>query len=295
MKLSKVFVALAALGVLFGIRTVFQGNKQPVIVPPIYEPAKPPFEKFVAGAGIIEPNTENIEIATQINGVVAEVFVNVGQEIKKGDPLFLIDDRKINADLLAQMGQRDVALAELDDTRRQLTMWQKIADKRAVSSEDYVKKQYAVRINEAKVASAEFSVKALATQLDLHTVRSPIDGQVLQVKIKKGEIASSQNSTASLMVVGSLKPLNIRVDVDENDAWRVKHGAKGKAFLRGNTEVSFDLQFVKFEPYVIPKKSLTGESAERVDTRVLQVVYSIVGEPKDVFVGQLVDVYVESN
>ena len=86
----------------------------------------------------------------------------------------------------------------------------------------------------------------------------------------------------------------VRVDVDENDAWRVEAGRPARAILRGNTEVSFPLTFVRFEPYVIPKRSLTGESTERVDTRVLQIIYNFDKKDLPIFVGQLVDVYIES-
>jgi len=51
---------------------------------------------------------------------------------------------------------------------------------------------------------------------------------------------------------------------------------------------------VRFEPYVIPKKSLTGDSTERVDTRVLQVIYSIRDGGPSVYVGQQMDVYIET-
>jgi hypothetical protein len=96
------------------------------------------------------------------------------------------------------------------------------------------------------------------------------------------------------MVVGQVDPLAVRVDIDENDAWRVEQGRPASAVLRGNTSIGFHLTFVRFEPYVIPKRSLTGESSERVDTRVLQAIYSFKRESLPIYVGQLVDVFIES-
>ena len=85
-----------------------------------------------------------------------------------------------------------------------------------------------------------------------------------------------------MIVLGSVTPLHVRVDVDENDAWRVRAGAPATGYLRGNRSISTPLTFVRFEPYVVPKKSLTGDSTERVDTRVLQVVFSFErGRPAD--------------
>jgi hypothetical protein len=97
-----------------------------------------------------------------------------------------------------------------------------------------------------------------------------------------------------LILVGSVTPLHVRVDVDENDAWRVRPGARAISYLRGNKDISTPLKFVRFEPYVVPKKSLTGESTERVDTRVLQVIFSFDQGRLPIFVGQQMDVFIDA-
>src|SRR5206468_780282 len=73
-----------------------------------------------------------------------------------------------------------------------------------------------------------------------------------------------------------------------------KPESRAKAFLRGNRDLSTDLKFVRVEPYVVPKRSLTGESTERVDTRVLQAIYSFKPESLPVYVGQQMDVFIEA-
>jgi hypothetical protein len=63
----------------------------------------------------------------------------------------------------------------------------------------------------------------------------------------------------------------------------------------GGAELKIELEFVRFEPLVVPKKSLTGDATERVDTRVLQVIYRVVGGmPERLFIGQQMDVFVEA-
>ena len=106
--------------------------------------------------------------------------------------------------------------------------------------------------------------------------------------------ASAGALTKPLLIVGDLKSFHVRVDIDENDAWRFKDGAKAEASLRGNKDFRTDLTFVRVEPYVVPKRSLTGSSVERVDTRVLQVIYSFNRGNIPAFVGQQMDVFIES-
>src|SRR5207302_2058459 len=71
--------------------------------------------------------------------------------------------------------------------------------------------------------------------------------------------------------------------------------ARAVATLKGRPQVRFPLEFVKVEPYVIPKKSLTGDNSERVDTRVLQVIYALPDDRKiHLYVGQQMDVYLQA-
>jgi hypothetical protein len=97
-----------------------------------------------------------------------------------------------------------------------------------------------------------------------------------------------------LMMLGDVGRLHVRVDVDENDAWRLRSDAPAVAFVRGNRELKTALQFVRTEPYIVPKRSLTGDATERVDTRVLQILYSFERGNLPVYVGQQMDVFIEA-
>lgn len=338
--------ALALLGVLFGVYTVVQGSKPPVASLPVAEPPKAPYESFVAGSGLIESNTQNTAVGTPTAGVVTRVAVVVGAVVKKGDVLFELESRQLEAELEVRKATLAAAQAAVDrlrsmpraeeippaesrvveaaslleDAKSQLAFWERITDKRAITEDDLSKRRYAVAaadarlkaaeaslalikagpwksdilVAEAQVAQAEAQMKATLIELDRRIVRSPIDGQVLQVNIRAGEFAQAGPLTTPLMMMGGVTPLHVRVDVDENEAWRVSSGAKAIGYLRGNKSISAPLTFVRFEPYVVPKRSLTGESTERVDTRVLQVIYSFDRGSMPLYVGQQMDAYVEA-
>jgi hypothetical protein len=96
------------------------------------------------------------------------------------------------------------------------------------------------------------------------------------------------------MTMGSIDPLHVRVDIDEAESWRVRPDSPAVARLRGNPAISVALTFVRFEPYVLPKRSLTGDTAERVDTRVLQAIYAFAPSDFPAFVGQQVDVFIRA-
>ena len=83
------------------------------------------------------------------------------------------------------------------------------------------------------------------------------------------------------------------MDVDEESAPLVQGRPRAVAVLRGLPERPVPLEYVRTEPWVRPKRSLTGASNERVDTRVLQVVFRLGATDLPVYVGQQVDVYME--
>ena len=100
-------------------------------------------------------------------------------------------------------------------------------------------------------------------------------------------------ATQPLMLLGRLDPLHVRVDIDEHDGSRVAHGAAATGHVRGHPKERLTLEFVRMEPLVIPKRSLTGDAGERVDTRVLQAIYRIKPPHAGIFPGQQLDVFLE--
>ncbi len=85
------------------------------------------------------------------------------------------------------------------------------------------------------------------------------------------------------------------MDIDEQDLPYFSTGAKAVATLKGRPQVRFPLSYFDTEPYVIPKQSLTGSNTERVDTRVLQVLYALPETTTfPLYIGQQMDVYIEA-
>jgi multidrug resistance efflux pump len=151
-----------------------------------------------------------------------------------------------------------------------------------------------VQIDDAALAAARAEVDRIRVEIDRRTIRAPVAGRVLQINIRPGEFAESGVLTTPLMVLGDDVRLRLRVDIDENDAGRVDPSARAVAVVRGRPELRTDLRFESIEPYVAPKKSLTGDTTERVDTRVLQVIYSFERATLPVYVGQRLDVFIQA-
>jgi hypothetical protein len=103
--------------------------------------------------------------------------------------------------------------------------------------------------------------------LKFNSVHAPVDGQVMQLNVHPVEFATRLRSSYLAM----WSPFVWTWMKTKLGALRTD--AAASRYLRGNKQVSTPLKFVRSEPYALPKTSLTGDSTERVDMRVLQVIY----------------------
>jgi multidrug resistance efflux pump len=146
---------------------------------------------------------------------------------------------------------------------------------------------------QANLKSAVATRDQQAVLLDMLTVKAPADGKILQVNNRVGEYLASTAGTSPVLF-GDTDSLMVRVDVDEINASRIRPDSLATASLKGDPTRKFPLQFVRIIPYMIPKQNLTGSNAERVDVRVLQLEFKFNPPPFPVYVGQQVDVYIQT-
>lgn len=303
---SFLLAALAVLGIAGGIAFTMKGSAPPRVAQPVAQPTIAPYPRYIAGSGMLEASTQNIAISTPVGGVVVDVAVKVGDRVQKGQALFRIDGRDLEAQLAVKQTAAAAARAQiveaqavLDQARNEVKLAENLPDPRAISAEDLANRRFTAQLDDAKLStaratadSADAEVAQAKTDVDRLIVRAPIDGTILQVNLRPGEYAQTGVLSSPLILMGDTATLHVRTDIDENDAWRFRPDMPAKAFLRGNSAISFDLHLAYVEPYIVPKQELTGQSTEQVDTRVLQVVYSFAKGDLPVYVGQQVDVYI---
>ena len=247
----------------------------------------------VAALGVVEPSSETIAVAAELPGVVREVLVRPGEDVARGAPLFRLDSRAVSARLEAARASLRVARIDAQDAQARAKLFTAISDARAVSADEKDRARFAAERGQATVSLRGAEVRQLETELSQLTVRAPIEGRVLRVNVRPGEFANAGPSADPLIALGDVTPLNVRVQIDEEDAARVAAGAKAEGALRGDNARRTALRFVRFEPQATPKRNLNG-GAERIDTRVIEAIYAFDAATLPAFVGQQMDVFVEA-
>jgi len=313
--------ALALLGVAAAVAIVHEGNRTPTKAKPLFQPAEAPFSSYIFGPGIVEASTENIAIATPVSGIVTAVYVMWGEQVKSGAPLFKVDARDLEAQLVPANAKVNEVEAQLSPVRANINQAKETLAKAenhlrigeglvpgvSISTEDLANRKLDVGVDKAavdsaeaqlqqikaQIASAKAQVQQLKDQIKIRTVRAPVSGAILQMKIRPGEYAQAGVLATPLMVLGNDTVLHVRVDIDQSDAWRFQPNAPAVAFVRGNSNLKTTLQYVRTDPDVVPQALLTGDATQRTDTRVLQVIYSFKRSALPSYVGQLMDVFIQ--
>lgn len=302
---------LALVGLVAGVIYIFSDLPDREITEPDQQPPKATGEMAnsarVAGVGLVEPASEIIDIGSALSGLITDLRVQPGDRVEKGQPLFLVDDRAARARLQeanAAIGEARAAITEArmarDTANQQLALYRDLDDPAAVSQSEVIRAEgdaaaasSRLKVAQARLSAAQASASSARTELGRLTVRAPISGEILAVNIRPGEFVATQGggNAEPFIQMGQTNPLHVRVDIDENEAVRVDLGAAAIVSPRGAAEIQVEAEFVRAEPQVVPKRQLTNSAAERVDVRVLQVIYRL--PEGDVFrVGQQVDAFI---
>lgn len=313
---------------------------------PISTPPQSSFIQSIAGVGITESNTTNINIGTFLSGIIQDVYVTAGSQVNKGDPLFALNKRSYLATVdyrkgLLQQAEGELSKLEAMPRKEELPpleakvgqtasslkdaelLWNNVASlegtgaideetllrrKIALGFAKYQHKEaedqlallkagawkYDIDIAKANVAIAKAALEQAEVDLDHTVVKAPVSGTVLQSNINPGEFAQTGILATPLIVMGNIRPLNVRVNIDEKDSHLFDSTAPAYAMKRGDSQTHYPLQFVRVEFLAVPKTSLTGSTLEKVDTRVFQVIYALPEDTPNLYAGEQMDVFIEN-
>jgi multidrug efflux pump subunit AcrA (membrane-fusion protein) len=300
----------ALVGVVIAAWLIFGGLPDRSVTDPVEQPPKAVGDLAnaprVAGAGIVEPASEVIDIGSALSGLVTDVRVRPGDRVAKGEVLFSVDARAARASLdqaNAAIAEARAAIAEASaaqkTARQQLDLYRSLADPAAVSRAEVIRAEgeeaaatSRLGLARARLSGAQSAAAAARTEIERLVVRAPIAGEILAVNIRPGEFVATQGGSSQPFIqMGETNPLHVRVDIDENEVARVALGEPAVISPRGAAELHVKATFVRAEPLIVPKRSLTNSAAERVDVRVLQLIYAL--PPSDAFrVGQQIDAFI---
>lgn len=178
----------------------------------------------VTATGTIEPVTQ-VEVGTQVSGIISHIYVDYNSEVKKGQVIAELDRENLNAQLATAQAQLQSAKSDLDYQRLNFQRQTTLHEKGHISDNDFELARLSYDQTKATYDQRIQSVKTARTNLGYATITSPIDGVILNKAVEEGQTVASSFSTPTLFTIArDLTDMRVIADIDEADIGGVREG-----------------------------------------------------------------------
>ncbi|MEP9342245.1 efflux RND transporter periplasmic adaptor subunit [Enterobacter kobei] len=159
---------------------------------------------------------ESVQLRPRVSGYIDKVNFTDGQEVKKGEVLFTIDDRTYRAALEQAQATLERAKTQASLARSEANRTDKLINTNLVSREEWEQRRAAAIQAQADIRAAQAAVDAAQLNLDFTKVTAPIDGRASRALITSGNLVTAGDSASVLTTLVSQKTVYVYFDVDES-------------------------------------------------------------------------------
>ncbi|CDX12949.1 RND family efflux transporter MFP subunit [Mesorhizobium sp. ORS 3324] len=210
----------------------------------------------VSATGTLQPLTQ-VDISSELSGIVRSVAVSENQQVKKGDVLARLDTAKLEVQIERATASAKAAAAAVENARVTLqenenaVVRASALTKRGMATDQSLEAATATRDRskaaldsaEANLAIAQADLKAQQTDLAKSTIYAPIDGIVLTRSVDPGQtVASSLQAPVLFVIAADLRNMELRAAVDEADIGQVKPGQHARFTVDAFPDRPFDAE-----------------------------------------------------
>lgn len=182
---------------------------------------------------------ESVTVTPQVGGRIVERHFQDGENLKKGQILFVIDPRPYKAQVDSARATLAQTKAALDLAKIQFNRDQEVIGERAISQQDYDTKKNAVDVDQAQVEAAEAALETAQINLEYCFIHSPIDGRAGARLVDVGNVV--QANTTSLLSIQRLDPIYADFTITEGELPRVQR-QMSKAELKAAVRLPSDAE-----------------------------------------------------
>ena len=169
----------------------------------------------ISAIGTVQPIAMVI-IQARVDGEIAQVHFEEGQEVKEGDILFSLDDRALRAQLAQSEATLERDRAQLQRARLEVTRQGSLAGRGIASAQKFEDVETSVAVLEATVRASEAAVENARVNLNYATIRAPITGRTGSVTLKRGNmVVVKATGSAPLVTITQLRPIYVAFTVPE--------------------------------------------------------------------------------
>ena len=228
MKKNKYLIIAVILVAILGFVTYsfLNKNNAEVIEAKTVAVKKDNVTKIVTATGTIQPITE-VEVGTQVSGVVERVYVDYNSEVKQGQLIAELDKTNLRASVTQAQAAYDNAVSQSNYTRIIYNRQQSLYNSQVISRSDLDEARYNYETAKGTVTQRLSDLQSTRTNLSYANIYSPINGVVLSRAIDEGQTVAASLSTPTLFTIAKdLEQMQVEANVDEADIFEVKNGQR---------------------------------------------------------------------
>ena len=171
----------------------------------------------VTAIGTVQ-SISTVMIKSRVDGEIAQVHFEEGQEVREGDLLFTLDSRAFRAQLAQSEANLERDRAQLQRAQAEVKRQTELATRGVASAQKLEDVQTAVAVIEAAIHATEAAIENARVNLNYTTIRSPIDGKTGSVAFKRGNLVKSNDTSQQampLVTITQLRPIYVTFTVPE--------------------------------------------------------------------------------
>ncbi len=180
----------------------------------------------ITATGTIEPVTQ-VEVGTQVSGIIAKIYVDYNSVVKKGQVIAELDKTNLVSELTSAQSNLANAQSNLTYQTANFNRYKTLYEKGLVSANDYESARLTFQQAQAAVKVQTQNVQKARTNLGYATITAPIDGVVLNRAVEEGQTVASSFSTPTLFTIAQdLTDMRVIANVDEADIGGIVDGQR---------------------------------------------------------------------
>ncbi len=224
---AKIILAVVVVLIVIGLVWAFSGSGNSMKVSYETQPVqKRDISSSVTATGTVEPVTE-VEVGTQVSGIVSKLYVDYNSEVKKGQIVAELDKTNLLSELASAKNNLASSKSDYDYQLKNYTRMKTLHEKQLISDNDYEEAVLAYEKAKNTYETNKNSVNKAQTNLGYATIASPIDGIVLSKEVEEGQTVNAGMTTPTLFTIAQdLTDMRVIADVDEADIGGVKEGQR---------------------------------------------------------------------
>lgn len=239
---------------------------------------------FVAATGEVLAR-DLVDVGAQVSGQIQKLYVNLGDEVKKGDIIAEIDSVKQANEIANLEAQKQILLADLNASTIAFNIAQKrferekrLYNANATSKESLENAENNLALNRAKIEQIKaqinqnsINLNTATTNLGYTKIVAPLDGTIVSVVVKEGQTVNANQSTPVIVQIADLTKLEINMQIAEGDLPKIKKGMEVRYSILADTDKKMKGEISSIDPAmttlsdgVYSKNSLSSNSNKAV-------------------------------